>query len=261
MCRPVSLRQVSPASRATVATTRSAIRSTGTVFGSLATGSSASRTGTWYTCCSCEVEADPLPPIDAVVGVHVGLASCATRSDGAEIAHPRRSRHDEADRKRVSTLKDAAKNAQRWDAHRCHRKALVHIHERIANRRADFAQQWSRALVNTSQRIVVEDLAPLEMGRTCGMGQSILDVAWSQCISLTVAKAEAAGRHGVVVNSRATSTTCLSCGNSCRTRCATASRAARTVGWCWDVITLRRTMHAASGSPIGWNGTRVGRHT
>jgi putative transposase len=44
------------------------------------------------------------------------------------------------------------------------------------------------------------------------MRKSILDVAWSQFISMTVAKAEEAGRRVVLVNPRNTSNRCSSCG-------------------------------------------------
>jgi putative transposase len=171
-----------------------------------------SRTGKWYACVSCEVEAEPLPPTAEVVGVDVGLASFATLSTGDEIENPRFYRRDEADLKRVQKLKDAAKSAQRWDEHRRWKKALAHIHERIANRRADFAHQRSRELVNHYQAIVFEDLTPMEMGRSRGMRKSISDVAWNQFISMTVAKAEEAGRQVVRVNPRNTSKTCSSCG-------------------------------------------------
>jgi putative transposase len=171
-----------------------------------------SRTGKWYVCFSCEVEARPLPVTDSVVGVDVGLASFATLSDGAQIDNPRFYRRDENDLKRVQTLKEAARNAQRWDENRRRKKAVAHIHERIANRRADFAHQRSRELVNRYQVIVFEDLAPMEMGRSRGMRKSILDVAWSQFISMTVAKAEEAGRRVVLVNPRDTTKMCSSCG-------------------------------------------------
>jgi putative transposase len=171
-----------------------------------------SRTGKWYACFSCEVEAAPLPPTEAAIGVDVGLASFATLSTGEAIANPRFYRRDEADLQRVQKLKDAAKNAQRWDENRRQKKALVHIHERIANRRSDFAHQRSRELVNRYQLIVFEDLAPQEMGRSRGMRKSILDVAWSQFISMTVAKAAEAGRQVVLVNPRDTSKMCSSCG-------------------------------------------------
>jgi putative transposase len=171
-----------------------------------------SRTGKWFACFSCETDAAPLPPTGAVVGVDVGLTSFATLSTGEEIANPRFYRRDEADLKRVQQLKDAAKNAQRWHENRRHKKALAHIHERIANRRSDFAHKRSRELVDRYQVIVFEDLAPREMGRSRGMRKSILDVAWSQFISLTVAKAEEAGRQVVLVPPRNTSKLCSSCG-------------------------------------------------
>jgi putative transposase len=171
-----------------------------------------SRTGKWYACFSCEVEARPLSPTDVGVGVDVGLASFATLSTGDEIENPRFYRRDEADVKRVQRLKDAAKNAQRWEENRRRKRALAHIHERIANRRSDFAHKRSRELVNRYQVIVFEDLAPMEMGRSRGMRKSILDVAWSQFISMTVTKAEEAGRRVMLVNPCNTSKLCSSCG-------------------------------------------------
>ncbi|MCG8352669.1 MAG: transposase, partial [Chloroflexales bacterium] len=124
-----------------------------------------SRTGKWYACFSCEVAPVPVPPTDAMAGVDVGLASFATLSNGEEIANPRFYRRAEADLKRVQKLKDAAKNGQRRDESRRRKKALAHIHERIANRRSDFAHQRSRELVDAYQVIVFEDLARLEMGQ------------------------------------------------------------------------------------------------
>jgi len=89
---------------------------------------------------------------------------------------------------------------------------LARIHERIANRRANFAHQESRKLVDGYQVIVFEDLAPLEMGRSRGMRKSILDVAWTQFIQMTVAKAEEAGRRVILVNPKHTTKMCSTCG-------------------------------------------------
>ncbi len=171
-----------------------------------------SRTGKWYACFSCELEAKPLPPTGKVVGVDVGLVAFATLSDGEQIDNPRFYRRDEADLKRVQKLKDAAKTAQRWDENRRRKKALAHIHERIASRRSDFTHKQSRKLVACYQVIVFEALAPMEMGKSRGMRKSIRDVAWSQFISMTVSKAVEAGRQVVLVNPRDTSKMCSSCG-------------------------------------------------
>ncbi len=171
-----------------------------------------SRTGKWFACFSCETEAEPLPPTDAVVGVDVGLSSFATLSDGGKkIDNPRFYRRDEADLKRVQQRKDAAKHAQNWPENAKQKGILARIHERIANRRSDFAHKESRKLVDRYQVIVFEDLAPMEMGRSRGMRKSILDVAWTQFMQMTIAKAEEAGRRVIRVNPKNTTKMCSSC--------------------------------------------------
>jgi putative transposase len=171
-----------------------------------------SRTGKWFACFSCETEAEPLPETDAVVGVDVGLSSFATLTGGKKIDNPRFYRRDEADLKRVQQRKDAAKNAQDWPENAKQKGILARIHERIANRRANFAHQESRKLVNVYQVIVFEDLAPMEMGKSRGMRKSILDVVWTQFIQMTVAKAEEAGRRAILVNPKNTTKMCSTCG-------------------------------------------------
>ena len=172
-----------------------------------------SRTGKWFACFSCETEAEPLEPTGTVVGVDVGLSSFATLSDeGKKIDNPRFYRRDEADLKRVQQRKDAAKNAQNWPENAKQQGILARIHERIANRRSDFAHQESRKLVNAYQVIVFEDLTPMEMGTSRGMRKSILDVAWAQFIRMTVAKAAEAGRRVILVDPRNTTNMCSSCG-------------------------------------------------
>src|SRR5262249_44519440 len=150
------------------------------------------RTGKWYVSFSCEMEACTLPPTEHIIGVDMGLLSFATLSHGEEIDNPRFYRRDEADLKRAQKLSDAAKNARKWYENRPRKKALAHIHERIANRRSDFAHKRSRELVNRYQVIVFEDLAQQQMGASKGRGmrKSIMDVAWTQFISMTVSKAE-----------------------------------------------------------------------
>jgi putative transposase len=173
-----------------------------------------SRTGKWYASFSVEVEPKRLLPRSEVVGVDVGLMLFATLSNGEQIDNPRFYRKDEADLKRVQKLKDAAKNAQKWDENRHREKALAHIHERIANRRSDFAHKRSRELVNTYQAIVFEDLEPQQMGARKGRGmrKSIMDVAWGQFVSMTISKAEEAGRSVILVNPHNTSKMCSHCG-------------------------------------------------
>ena len=138
--------------------------------------------------------------------------SFAALSNETKIDNPRFYRRDEADVKRVQKRKDAAKNAQNWLENTKQKGILARIHERIANRRADFAHKESRTLVNVHQVIVFEELAPMEMGRNRGMRKSIMDVAWTQFIQTTIGKAAEAGRTVILVNPRNTSKMCSQCG-------------------------------------------------
>ncbi len=110
--------------------------------------------------------------------------------------------------------KDAAKNAQDWIENTKQKALLAKIHERIGNRRSDFAHKRSRELVNRYQVIVFEDLEPQQMGarRGRGMRKSIMDVAWSQFISMTIGKAAEAGRIVILIDPRNTSKMCPHCG-------------------------------------------------
>jgi putative transposase len=171
-----------------------------------------SRTNKWYVTFSVEKEPERLPPSPQVVGVNMGLEAFLTTSDGGKLENPRFFRRDEAALKRAQKLKDAAKNAQKWDETRLRTKALSRIHERIRFRRQDFAHKRSRELVDRYQVIAFEELEPQQMGRSRGMRKSIADVAWTQLIEYTSNKAEEAGRTVVLVNPRNTSKMCSSCG-------------------------------------------------
>ena len=146
-------------------------------------------------------------------GTPLGLYATQALLSGWKAERPALKR-DEADLKRVQKRKDTAKNAQDWDENRKQTAILARIHERIANRRADFAHKQSRARVGKYQVIAFEELAPLEMGKSKGRGmrKSIMDVAWMQFIRMTTSKAAEAGRSVILVNPHNTSKMCSRCG-------------------------------------------------
>jgi putative transposase len=142
------------------------------------------------------------------------LTTFATFSDDHDdIENPRFYRKDEADLARVQRRKQIAKDAKNWPENAKQKRILAKIHERIANRRSNFAHQESRKLVNQYQVIVFEALAPVEMGKrnNSGFRKSILDVAWSQFIRMTIGKAAEAGRTVVLVNPKNTTKMCSQC--------------------------------------------------
>ena len=169
-----------------------------------------SSTGKWYACFSVEYEPAPAPQKETTVGIDVGLESFATLSNGEKIENPRFFRTDE---KALAKAQRKLSKAEKGTPERKKaRKIVAHIHERIANRRLNFAHQTSRKVVDRFGTIVFEDLNITSMQKNHCLAKSIADVAWSMFITITESKAEDAGSHVILVNPRNTSQRCSRCG-------------------------------------------------
>lgn len=167
-------------------------------------------TGKWFACFSVETEAAPLPESERVVGIDVGLEHFATLSTGEHIPNPRFFRRDEkalakAQRRLSAVEKGTPERSRR-------RKVVARVHERIANRRADYAHKLSRQLVNTYGVIAFEDLRIPNLLSNHHLAKSIADAAWNQLVTYTTYKAEDAGRQVIRVDPRNTSKRCSRCG-------------------------------------------------
>ena len=166
----------------------------------------------WFLVVTCESElvVSNNPPV-AEIGIDVGLESFATLSSGEKIQNPRFLRCDEKDLKRaqrkLSRFKRGSPERKRT------RKVVSRIHERIANRRSNFAHQESHKLATRFGFIVFEDLNILNMQANHCLAKSISDVAWNQFVTYTTYKAANAGGCVVKVDPRHTSQVCSACGS------------------------------------------------
>ncbi len=170
------------------------------------------RLGNWYACFSCIVQPKPLPVSGKVVGIDLGLTTFASLSDGREIERQRWFKQDEKDLKRVQ--RKVSRLPKGSPQRRKAIKALNHIHQRIANRRKDFAHKQSRKLINEYQFIAFENLNINGMKEDTfkTITKGIADVAWNQFVQFTQAKAEEAARSVVLVDPKNTTQQCSGCG-------------------------------------------------
>lgn len=167
----------------------------------------------WFVSVSCDdVPTISLPPSDKAVGIDLGLSSFATLSTGKKIANPRffRSEHDaltQAQQRLSKATKGTPERAKR-------RKVVARIHERLSNKRLDFAHQLSCQLVKHHGTLVFEDLNIQDMLNNGNrhLNRSMSDAAWRQLIQYTTYKAANAGRRVVLVDPRNTSKLCSRCG-------------------------------------------------
>ena len=170
-----------------------------------------SATGKWYVCFSCITENKPLPKSDKTIGIDVGLTSFVTFSDGSKTANPRFFRKDEKDLAKAQ--KKLSKAEKGTHERKKRRKAVAKVHERISNRRNNFAHQEARKIVNQYGVICIEDLSVNQMVHNRCLSKSISDAAWSQFAQYLSYKAENADRTLVKINPAYTSQTCSQCGH------------------------------------------------
>ena len=169
--------------------------------------------GKWFVFFSCEeVQSCVLPISEKMIGVDLGLISFATLSNGKKIENPRFFRSDQDVLKKAQTrLSKVSKGTPERSKRR---RVVARIHERIANKRGDFAHKLSHRLVNAYGIIVFEDLKIQRMldNGTNGLNKSISDAAWNQLVRCCSYKAENAGRKVILVDPRNTSKMCSRCG-------------------------------------------------
>ena len=181
------------------------------VSGEIKTCSIIKSAGKWYVCFAVESITDPLPESDMAVGIDVGLATFATLSTGKKIPNPRFFKTDEKSLAKAQCK--MSKLDKRTLERRKAKKIVSRIHERIANRRRDFAHQEARKLVNQFGIIAVEKLEIKDMmdDNWRSMNRGIGDVAWAQFRQCIQYKAEEAGRMYIEVDPRGTTQRCSRC--------------------------------------------------
>jgi putative transposase len=182
----------------------------------------------WYVIVVTEAEPVPLPPTGRSVGVDVGVARFLTTSDGHVVANPR---FLDTAQERIVELQRRLQRARAGSGKRRRvRRVLAKEWRKLRNQRRDFHHKTARGLVDSCDKIALEDLRVAAMtaaasgtveapGRNvaakAGLNRSILDAGWTQFTRILVAKAESAGRPVIFVNPSSTSIDCHTCGARC----------------------------------------------
>lgn len=152
----------------------------------------------------------PLPEVDAQVGIDLGLTHFAVLSDGTKVTAPKFLRR--AARK-LRRLQQALSRKQRGSNNRS--KAAVKVaraHARVADTRRDWQHKLSTTIIRDSHAVYVEDLAVAGLGRT-RLAKSIHDAGWASFTAMLEYKAARAGRRFVRIDRWHPSTrTCSTCG-------------------------------------------------
>ena len=153
---------------------------------------------------------EPLPAVEPVIGIDLGLAHFAILSDGTKIASPRFLRRAEKKLRRaqrnLSRKQDGSRNRDQA------RIKVARAHARVADARREFHHQLSTALIRDNQAVAVEDLCVKGLART-RLARSVHDAGWSAFTGMLEYKARRYGREFHRIGRfEPTSQVCSACG-------------------------------------------------
>jgi putative transposase len=151
----------------------------------------------------------PLPPVDAEIGIDLGLTTYAVASDGRVIANPRFLRNHERRLRRAH--KDLARKQKGSNNRAKARTRVARAHARVTDCRRNWLHQETTRLIRDNQAIYLEDLAVTGLART-RLAKSVHDASWGTFRRMLEEKGRRYGRHvGIVGRFVPTSQTCSAC--------------------------------------------------
>ena len=157
-----------------------------------------------------EEEIAPLPVVNTMVGLDLGLASMVVLSTGESVGNPRYFVRDEKKlakaQRRLAKKKKGSKNRARA------RQKVARLHARIADRRRDYQHHLSTRIIRENQVICVESLSVKQMVKNHALAKSISDVGWGEFVRQLEYKARWYGRLLVKIDRwYPSSKTCSAC--------------------------------------------------
>ncbi|WAM19784.1 RNA-guided endonuclease InsQ/TnpB family protein [Rhodococcus sp. JS3073] len=153
--------------------------------------------GRYFASFVVETTDEPLPPVDAEVGIDLGLATFAVLSNGKTISSPtflRRAERKLRKAQQVLSRKEKGSN-NRVKA----RIRVAKAHVRVSDARKDWAHKHSTAIIRENQAVFVEDLCVRGLART-RLAKSVHDAGWGMFTRMVEEKAARYGRTCVKVD-------------------------------------------------------------
>ena len=164
--------------------------------------------------CQFVLDIERVEPLDSTgkeVGIDLGLNHFLTDSNGGKIDNPRFLRKSE---KRLKKAQRKLSKKKKGSQKRLKQKSKVaRLHLKVSRQRKDFAVKTAKALIQSNDLVVYEDLKISNMVKNRKLAKSIQDVGWSMFTNWLDYFGKIHGKFVIAVNPQYTSQQCSGCGN------------------------------------------------
>jgi putative transposase len=169
----------------------------------------------YYVSFVVEVTPIPLPTVNKITAIDLGLKTFATTVDtdgnATRIDNPRYYRNKQ--RKLAILQKTYARKQKGSNRQNKARLKIAAQHNKISNQRNDFLNKKVFDMVRENQTIITETLRVKNMVKNRKLSKSIMDAGWGMFLAKLTAKANEFGRKHVLVDQWfPSSKTCSQCG-------------------------------------------------
>ncbi len=159
-----------------------------------------------------EEDIKPLPVVNKMIGLDLGLKSMVITSDGQTHGNPKFFAKDEKKlakaQRRHAKKKKGSKNRDKA------RLKVARIHTRINERRRDYQHKLSTTIIRENQVVCVESLQIKNMVKNHCLAKAISDVGWGEFLRQLEYKAAWYGRTFVKIDKwYPSSKRCFDCGH------------------------------------------------
>jgi putative transposase len=145
------------------------------------------------------------------VGIDLGLNHFLTDSNGDKVDNPRFLRQAE---KRLRKAQRQLSKKKKGSQKRQQQKSQVgRLHLKVSRQRKDFAVKTAKALIQSNDLVVYEDLKVSPMVKNRKLAKSISDASWSMFTNWLDYFGQIHGKFVIAVNPQYTSQECSNCGS------------------------------------------------
>lgn len=168
--------------------------------------------GRYFVSILVEEAIAPLPIVNKMAGIDLGLTHAAILSDGEKIPNPTPLRKAE---KKLARAQRAMAKKQKGSKNRVKaRLKVARLHAKVQDWRKDFLHKTTSRLVNENQVLAAESLCIKNMVRNHSLAKAIHDVGWGEMVRQLAYKAQWYGRTFVQIDRfYPSSRRCAACGH------------------------------------------------